>query len=442
MYQQMTDELLSFIQRSPSCYHTIETASGMLRAAGFQELYEGQDWKISPGGRYFVTRNLSSLIAFVMPQGDYFGFQIAASHSESPCFKIKPMAEMTAEGQYVKLNTEKYGGMIYASWLDRPLSVAGKVVVRNGDLIESRLVNIDRDLLLIPSLAIHMNRAVNDGGALNPQSDLLPLYGDAAAQNTFWELIADCAGVHAADILGTDLFLYNRMPGSIWGKDGVYVSAPRLDDLQCAFASLKGFLAAEPAQSVPVCCIFDNEEVGSGTKQGAKSTFLLDVLTRILAAGGFGQSAFSKVLASSFMLSADNGHAVHPNYPDKADPTNRPYMNQGIVIKYNAGQKYTTDAVSEAVVKELCDSVKVPYQTYTNRSDVPGGSTLGNLSNEQVSVNTADIGLAQLAMHAAFETAGVKDTWYMAQLMQAFFASAFEAVSAGAYRLHRKNAHE
>ena len=361
-----------------------------------------------------------------------------ASHSDSPVFKIKANAEIEVENQYVKLNVEKYGGMICSTWLDRPLSVAGRVIVRTADGIATKLVNVDRDLMIIPNLAIHMNRQVNDGYAFNPQKDMLPLFCEAAEKQVkgcFLELIAKEAGVKAEDILDTDLFLYNRMTGSLLGADGEFLASPHLDDLQCAFSSLKGFLAAEPKDSVAVHCVYDNEEVGSGTKQGAESTFLKDVLHRINTGMGRTEEEYLTALASSFMVSADNAHAIHPNQPDKADPTNRPYLNQGIVIKYSANQKYCTDAVSAAVFKTICEKAEVPYQVFLNRSDILGGSTLGNISGTQVALNTVDIGLPQLAMHSSYETAGSRDTAYLIEAARVLFSGSFAGKGDGNYTI-------
>jgi len=301
--------------------------------------------------------------------------------------------------------------------------------------METRLLCIGRDLLMIPNLAIHMNRNANDGYTFNAQKDMLPLLGDMAAKDGFLKLIAETAGVSPRDILDADLFLYNRMKGTLYGLNQEFVAAPRLDDLQCAFASLKGFLAANPHNSVAVHCVLDNEEVGSQTKQGAASTFLKDTLCRIVCSLGYNETAYRMALASSFMVSADNAHSVHPNQADKADPTNRPYLNDGIVIKYSANQKYTTDAVSGAMFRAICDKAGVPYQTFTNRSDMLGGSTLGNISNTQVALNTVDIGLPQLAMHSSYETAGTKDTGYLIEAARVLFSSSFKEDDNGNYQL-------
>lgn len=345
-----------------------------------------------------------------------------ASHSDSPCFKIKENPEMTVENKYVKLNVERYGGMICAPWFDRPLSVAGRIIVKEGGKLVTKLVDVDRDLLMIPNLAIHMNREVNNGYQYNAQKDLLPLYGDIASKDTFMKTVAQAAGVEEEAILGHDLFVYNREKGSVWGANEEYVSIGRLDDLQCAFSSLKGFLAGEKKEYVAVHCVLDNEEVGSETKQGAASTFLYDVLVRMNQALGQDYEDYLRGLADSFMVSADNAHAVHPNYADKADPVNRPYLNEGIVIKYSANQKYCTDGVSAAMFKDLCHQADVPFQTFTNRSDILGGSTLGNISNTKVALNAVDIGLPQLAMHSPYETVGVKDTEYLIKAAAKLFA--------------------
>lgn len=434
--EELNKELFDFISSSPSCFHVIENMKQMLSSQGYAPLLESELWELRAGGKYYVTRNGSSLIAFRIPaHGEARSFQIMASHSDSPCFKIKENPEIEAENHYVKLNVEKYGGMLMAPWFDRPLSVAGRVLVREGERIVTRLVNIDRDLLLIPNLAIHMNREVNDGVKYNAQKDMLPLYGDETAKGGFMAQVAEAAGVSPEAILGHDLFLYSRTPGSVWGASREFLSIGRLDDLQCAFASLKGFLEARESAVIPVHCVFDNEEVGSETRQGAASTFLYDTLTNICETLGKPMTEYRRMLAASLMLSADNAHGVHPNYPEKTCPTNRPYLNGGIVIKYSANQKYTTDGVAGALFKEICLRANVPFQVYLNRSDVPGGSTLGNISGTQVAVNTVDIGLAQLAMHSPYETAGTRDTEYLVRAAQEFFGTEIQSDGDGVYQV-------
>lgn len=437
-------EMLDFIEKSPSCFHVIANLKNRLDAAGFTPLDESESWAVGPGGRYYVTRNDSSLIAFCVPEGEVRGFHMTASHSDSPTFKIKEQPECPSEHHYVRLNTEKYGGMILSSWLDRPLSVAGRLALRpkekaekGGDRkrtavggVETRLVNIDRDLLVIPNVAIHMNRDMNKGVEYNPQVDMLPLYagcagGEDDVQGMLMRELAGAAGVEPEDILGHDLFLYVRDKGRVLGSGGAFVLSPRLDDLQCVYASMEAFLTSTPGEYISLCAVFDNEEVGSGTRQGAGSTFLEDVMARVcddLSGQCGGDGLLRRLIAGSFLISADNAHAVHPNHPETADPTNRPYLNGGIVIKYHGSQKYTTDALSAAGMKGLCERAGVPFQTYANRSDIPGGSTLGNISAAHVSVPSVDIGLPQLAMHSAVETGGIRDTEYAVRVFREFFA--------------------
>lgn len=444
-YLKVSQQLIDFIDDSPSSFHAVANMAGALAAAGFTCLQEGKKWELKAGQGYYVTRNGSAIIAFKIPRADFLGYQIMASHSDSPVFKIKHNAEIQIDKKYVKLNVEKYGGMLCAPWLDRPLSVAGRIVVRTRVGVETRLINIDRDLLVIPNLAIHMNRKVNEGYEWNAQRDMLPLFAECEkgmngdeepeSRGRLLALVAAEAGVEAEAILDTDLFLYNRMRGTVLGANQEFIASARLDDLQCAFASLKGFLAAEPGKSAAVHCVLDNEEVGSTSKQGAASTFLKDVLQRINAGMGRSEEEYLTALNASFMVSADNAHSVHPNQADKTDPTNRPYLNEGIVIKYSANQKYTTDAVSGALFRVICDRAGVPYQTFHNRSDMLGGSTLGNISNTQVALNTVDVGLPQLAMHSPYETAGVKDTAYLTAAAKVLFESSVQAQGDGAYQL-------
>ena len=416
-----SQELLDFLETCPTSFHTIHKMKQMLEGNGFQQLKENTKWEIRLGGNYYVTRNDSSLIAISIPLHPKQGYRIIASHSDSPCFKIKENPEMSVDGKYIKLNVERYGGMICSSWFDRPLSVAGRVIVKENGELKSKLVSIDRDLVMIVNQAIHMDREINNGHKYNAQKDMLPLYGSIEAEGSFLQQIAETAQIREEDILGHDLFLYNRQKGSIWGAKEEYISCGRLDDLQCVYGSLQGFLQGEKTQHIALHCVFDNEEVGSGTKQGAASTFLYDTLTRINGSLGLSQEDYLMHLADSFMISADNAHALHPNYEENMDPKNKPVINGGIVIKYNANQKYCTDAVSAAMFKDLCQSAGVPVQTFVNRSDMAGGSTLGNIANTQVSIRTVDIGLPQLAMHSSYETAGIKDTESLIRAFTAFF---------------------
>lgn len=421
--KELSNELLTFIQKSPSCFHAIDTMRGMLKEAGYTEIRESETWKIEKGGKYFTTRNGSSICAIhVGSICDDYHFQVTSSHSDSPTYKVKEVAELSGKGGYVQLNTEGYGGMIASTWMDRPLSLAGRVLVKEGSKLTSKLVAFDKDLVLIPNVAIHMNRDINSGKNFNAQVDMLPLFSAGACEEKdYYNMIADEVGVEKEDILGTDLYLYNRMAPSVWGYKDEFISSPKLDDLQCAFTSLKAMIASHNEHAINVFVCFDNEEVGSGTKQGACSTFLYDVLQRINDNLGFTKEDYYRAVAKSFMVSCDNAHAVHPNHPAKTDATNCTYLNKGVVIKYNANQKYTTDAISSAVFSNICANANVPVQRFANRSDAPGGSTLGNLSSQKVSMHTVDCGLAQLAMHSSYETAGIEDTAHMVNALTAFY---------------------
>lgn len=429
-----TRALLSFIGASPTAFHAVEQITSMLDKAGFTRLSEHSSDAITLGGSYYITRNGSSLIAFTLPDSLPVGFMITASHSDSPMFKLKLSYELESGGM-LKLDTERYGGTILSTWLDRPLSLAGRAVVRTKDGIASRTVDLDRDLALIPNTAIHLNRSVNDGYRYDLARDLFPLIGDAGDKGKLKEIISDAVGCSPDNLLNCDLYLYNRTPGTVFGLDDEYFASPRIDNLQSAYATLKGFLSSTASKHAKVYCIFDNEETGSTSRQGAASPFLKDLLTRVAEALSLTSAELNRLLASSMMLSADNGHALHPNHPELSDPLNAPRMNGGVLIKFNANQKYTTDALSASIFEEICRKANVPIQTYANRSDLPGGSTLGNISSTQVALNTVDIGLAQLAMHSAYETAGCADTLYMIRAVEAFYSTDLRMDGDGSYRI-------
>lgn len=432
MEQEVTRRLLDFLDASPSCYHAVDNLARRLEAEGYERLREAEPWALRTGGKYYVVRGDSSLAAFRVPGGVPAGFMLAAAHSDSPTYKVREEAEVLSAGNCVRLAVEPYGGMIARSWLDRPLSVAGRLVVRREGGIATQLVNVDRDLLVIPSVAIHLDREVNQGTALKANTDLLPLLGCGTERGRFRALLAEAAGVPEGDILSTELFLYPRAAAVLLGAEGEFVASPRLDDLQCVFGCLEGFLAAKEGGSVPVLCVFNNEEVGSGTRQGADSTFLTDVLERISTALG---RDWRLMAVNSFLVSADNAHAVHPAHPELSDGAERPVLNGGVVLKYNAGQKYTTDAVSGAVFREVCRAADVPVQRYSNRADLPGGSTLGNISSAHLSIPSVDIGLPQLAMHAAYEVAGSRDTALLVRAMAEYFSRSFRYLPDGSIQL-------
>ncbi|MGI6755745.1 MAG: M18 family aminopeptidase [Atopobiaceae bacterium] len=435
--QEISQELIEFIHQSPSMFHSVKTIRSYLDAAQFTYLPEGDAWHIEPGKNYYTTRNDSSVIAWKTGRAlDHYHFQIAAAHADSPTFKVKSVPELEGPENYLRLNVEAYGGMLDRTWFDRPLSVAGRVIVKDGAQLVSHLVAPDKDVALIPSVAIHFDRDANKGVATNRQVDLCPLISAGKlTRGDFVRLIAHELGKDAQDILGFDLFLVSREHGRIWGFEQEFVSAPKLDDLQCAFCALKALLESTNDHDVSIFACFDNEEVGSLTKQGAQSTFLSDVTHRINAALGKTDEDFMRAVASSFMVSCDNAHAVHPNHPEKTDAENKSHINGGVVIKEAANQLYTTDAVSRAVFKALCDKVQVPTQSFANRSDTRGGSTLGNLSNLQLSVRAVDMGLPQLAMHSSYETAGVEDTAAGIAALKSFFTTTVDFDETGTAHL-------
>lgn len=415
--------LMQFLQESPTAFHTVRSIRKRLDEAGFAFLPEEGSWKLAPGGSYYTVRNDSSLIAWKVGTAPSH-FQIAAAHGDSPSFKLKSVPELAGPEPYVRLDVEAYGGMIDYTWFDRPLTLAGRVYVRSGRAVEERLVHIGRDLLLIPSLAVHMDREVNASFGPNRQVDLCPLWSAGKlGRGSLDALLAEELGCAAEDILSRDLFLVNRTAPAIWGAAGEFLSAGHLDDLQSAYAALMAFLSAGNAHAVGVYACFDNEEVGSNTKQGALSTFLADALSRIDGCLGKSPEEHLQALAKSFLVSCDNAHAVHPNHPEKSDEANRCLLNHGLVIKEAANQTYTTDGFSRAAFSCILDAAGVPYQTFANRSDMRGGSTLGNLSNMQVSLHAVDVGLPQLAMHSAYETCGTEDTALGIQALAAFYSA-------------------
>ena len=412
-------DLMDFLDSSVTMFHAINECEKVLQRSGFIYLPENGKWNINKG-KYYTKRNSSSLIAFDIAEGDYH-FQISAAHSDSPTFKLKDRPVIEANG-YLKLNVEGYGGMINATWLDKPLTLAGRVMVNTDKGIETRLLHIDRDLLIIPNVPIHFNREINKGFAFNNQVDMLPIFSAGNLKEAdFDNILAKELGIEAEAILAKDLYLVNRQKAAIIGFDNELISSGRLDDLECVYTSLRGFVEAENKNHINVLAVFDNEEVGSVTKQGAMSTFLASTLDRVNTALGKSKEEYYRAIAKSILISCDNAHAVHPNHPELFDVKNRPVLNQGIAIKESANQKYTTDAFSRAILKKILEKKNIPYQTFANRSDIAGGSTLGNLSNTVVSMNAVDIGLPQLAMHSAYETAGAKDVGYAFETLKAFF---------------------
>ncbi len=435
MSSSMIDELMTFLDNSLTGYHAVDNVRKELLSKGFTELSEKNVWMLESGGKYFVVRNASSLIAFGLPAcgvEKIRGFQVYAAHSDSPAFKVKENPEIGKEGVYLSLNTEKYGSMLLSTWFDRPLTIAGRVCVEKDGEIVSCPVKLKDNLCMIPSLAIHMNREANNGVAFSAQTDMLPLMamtdqadGEKPSKGMLHALVEKALSgdvLHGSRLLSYDLFVENCEKAVLAGVENEFIMAPRYDDLACVFAGLKGISDKSAACHINVLAIFDNEEVGSLTRQGADSTFLKDTLENIADGLGVSAQVYRTWKADSFMLSADNAHACHPNQGGKADLTNRPYLNRGVVLKYHGGQKYATDAYSAAYVRRLCSKCDIPLQTYANHSDIPGGSTLGNIAMAQVSMAAADIGLPQLAMHSACETGGTRDIEYLIRLVKAFYA--------------------
>lgn len=425
MKPNRTDSLFSFIRECPTAYHTVEAVKRRLLAAGYAEFSLGDDCKPSAGGKYFTVKNGSSLVAFRKGGNEGLGFLAVASHGDSPTFRVK--REAKSGGSYAQIAVERYGGMIYYSWLDRPLSVAGRVLIRTPDGLSARLVKIDRDLFVIPSVAIHQNREINESLKLNPAVDMIPLYGNADCK-PIETLLAEEIGCKPDEIVSHDLFLFVREEGRRFGVDGEFLLSPRLDDLECVFASLEGFLGTKAGGATTVFALFDNEEVGSETRQGAASTFFSDVLT--VAAGS--AERYRAALDRSLLISADNAHAIHPNHPEYADgKTPAPILNGGVVVKYNAAQHYATDGYSDAILREIARRADLKLQTYYNRADIAGGSTLGSIADTRVPMPTVDIGLPQLAMHAAVETAGAADLDDAVKLFTVFYETRFRVGAEG-----------
>jgi len=418
-----TKALCAFLDAAHSVYHAAHYIAEELKAAGYTRLLEHEAWELVPGGKYYLVRGGTAVMAFRVPAGAPKGFLMSASHSDRPSFKVKENYEVC--GTYTRMAVERYGGMIMSTWLDRPLSIAGRVTVETENGMENKLVDINRDLLLIPNVAIHMNRQVNDGYKWNPAVDLLPLMGGKEAKGKLDTMLEEAAG---GKILGHDLYLYVRQKASVWGVEEEYISSAALDDLECAWGCTQGFLKSGTGESIPVLCVFDAEEVGSGSVQGAASTLLPDVLKRICKALDLDMD---RLLAQSFMVSADNAHAVHPNHPEFADPTNAPIMGGGIVIKFNSSLSYCTDGVSAAIFRKACGKAGVKTQTYYNRADLPGGSTLGRISLGKISIPTVDIGLPQLAMHSCYETAATADAIALEEAMAAYYGCTLEVTENG-----------
>lgn len=417
------DAFCDFLNRARSVYHVNDNLCTMLTAQGYVPLDEGKPWTLEQGGKYFITRNGSALVAFRVPRNKPEGYVMSACHNDRPSFMVKENGEL--KGAYTRLATERYGGMMMYTWMDRPLSIAGRVLVDTPNGVERRLIDLDRDVAMMPSLAIHMNRTVNEGYTWNPAVDTVPLLGSPDVAGLLPKLLEQAAG---GRILSHDLYLYVREPARIWGLNGEYLSAPALDDLQCVWGCTQGFLNAGESRNITVLSVFDSEEVGSNSPQGADGTLLSGLLARISRSLGLDHDC---MLSNSFMVSADNAHAVHPNHPQLSDTGRSVTMNAGVVVKFAATLNYTSDGLSAAVFRKICEKASVPTQTFYNRADLRGGATLGHFSLHHVSVPSVDIGMAQLAMHSAYETCGVQDVLYLEDAMTAYYQSTSIATENG-----------
>ncbi len=426
---KLANELIDFIYESPTAFHAVSTVKSVLLGEGFNELKDSEKWKLEKGGKYFVTKNDSALIAFIVGKGalEEHGFKLIGAHTDSPSFRVKPSPEMTSENIYVRLNTEVYGGPILNTWLDRPLAIAGRVTLKGENPLfpDTKLVNVNKPILVIPNLAIHMNREVNQGVELNRQKDMLPLLSlineNLEKDRYLLNTVASELSVAVEDILDFDLFLYEYEKGRVIGLNEEFISSPRLDDLSMVHAGIKALINAEVNMATNVMVCFDNEEVGSSTKQGADSNLLSDILERIVLSFNGGREDFFRALASSFMISADLAHAVHPNQGEKHDPINRPVINKGPVIKISANQSYTSDSNSIAVYEQICKNAGVPIQKFVNRSDLRGGSTIGPISSTHLHIRSVDMGTPILAMHSIRELGGVEDHNYVIKSFEEFY---------------------
>lgn len=402
-------DLLNFIDNSPVSFFAVDNVKKELLKNGYQQISEISFSDVKKGGKYFVERNGSSIIAFNVGKelDDSFGFNIIASHSDSPCFKLKPLFEYNTSS-YNKIMVEPYGGLICSSWFDRPLSVAGRIFIKEDNKIIMKLINIDKDILMIPNVCIHFNRNINSGYNYDYAKDMIPFLNQDEEKN-LTRLICDELSINKEDIINFDLYLYNRQKGIVWGIDNEYVSSPRLDDLECVYTSLKALVASNNDKAINVLYVADNEEVGSSSMQGAAGDFLSKTLNKIKRALNINEDVFDASLVRSLLVSADNAHSVHPNHPELTDPLNKVFMNGGLVIKFNASQSYTSDGLSSSILQTMLDEDNIPYQFFANASNIRGGSTLGNIAIRQLSIKAVDVGLAQLAMHSSYETAGAKD---------------------------------
>lgn len=428
-FQKTNANLLKYIKNATSPFHVVLESQRMLEEAGFISLDLTKKWSLEKTGKYYINAYGTTLFAFTVGEelGESIRFRIAAAHTDHPCFKVKPSAEMV-DNQYLKLNTDVYGGPIVNTWLDRPLSLAGKVAIRSKDLFrpDIRYIDLKQPLLTIPNLAIHMNRDVNKGVELNRQSDTIPVIGlmnDALNKDQFFvNYLANHLGVEASDILDFDLYVYNLEEGCMLGMEEEIISSPRLDNLTSCYALTEAIMKGTGKKDINFIALFDNEEIGSRTKQGADSSLLNFVMEKICAGLSYSHMDYCDAVLNSMLCSVDVAHAIHPNRSEKSDPTNKVKLNEGFVIKLNSNQKYATDSEAIAIVQQICDSEGIAYQKYVNRSDIAGGGTLGSITSSWLPMKTVDMGIPMLAMHSAREMMGSKDQAYLESFVTAFFS--------------------
>lgn len=422
----INDLVIEALNSSKSEYHSVSKIKEILLKNEFVELKEGETFDLKLGGQYFVTRNLSSVIAFKLPKEiKNFYFRLVSSHTDSPTYKIKSNPVLKENG-YEKLKVEPYGGMIISTWLDKPLGIAGRIIYKKDNEILYKIVDSNSDTCIIPNVAIHQNRDINNGFKYNNQIDLCPIIGIAKEEGSHYESLIQSFLEEGEEFISEDLYLYNRESTKYLGFEKDFITGSKLDDLSSAFTTLYGFIEANCLDGIDVFTSFNNEEVGSLSNNGADSTFLNDILRRIILSLGMNEESFHKAVAKSIMFSVDNAHAVHPNHPELSDNKNLCLINEGIVIKHNANMFYTSDALSTSFVKTLCKENDIKFQEFFNRSDVRGGSTLGNISNSHVSFLSVDIGLPQLAMHSNYELIGSKDIETLFKLTKVFMEKSFE----------------
>lgn len=416
--ENLINDLVDFLNKSHSEYNACNNIKNILLENNFIELNEGDNFEVERGKNYFLTRNDSSIVAFKIPAMlRRFDFTIMASHLDSPCLKIKMDNGVRSYG-YHKLNVEVYGGLITSTWLDKPLSIAGRIFYKNNDKVETKIIDIDKPVLIIPNVCIHFNRNINNGFIYNPEVDLKPIMSLGEENNSIMKLLCSYTSLKEEDVISYDLNVYNYEKSMVGGINNEFLISPKIDNLESAYLSLRSFLDSGETENIKVYVSFDNEEIGSETYGGADGDFLKNTLKRISNSLGFSENNFYAALANSFLVSIDNGHAVHPNHPELSDPNNLVYLNKGPIIKFNSNMAYMSDAYTSSLVVDVCKKNNIPYQFFYNKSDVRGGSTLGALSTSQIGIKTCDIGCAQLSMHSSYETAGTKDVDYMYELIK------------------------